>query len=92
MATSWTTQRYSGEQQNGHRDFIPSESLKSSAAFLPMKTVLQAKVVNPQTGEVLPLGQMGEIMTRGHCVMLGYWGDPAKTKECMTTNGWYKTG
>lgn len=57
-----------------------------------MKTVLQSKVVNPQTGEVLPLGQMGEIMIRGYCVMLDYWGDRAKTEECITSSGWYKTG
>lgn len=52
----------------------------------------EAKVVNPQTGEVLPLGQMGEIMIRGYCVMLDYWGDRAKTEECKTSSGWYKTG
>lgn len=57
-----------------------------------MKTVLQAKVVNPQTGLVLPLGHIGEIMTRGYCVMLEYWGDRAKTEESMTKSGWYKTG
>ncbi|XP_045924214.1 medium-chain acyl-CoA ligase ACSF2, mitochondrial-like isoform X2 [Micropterus dolomieu] len=53
---------------------------------------LEAKIVNPTTGEVLPLGMMGEIMIRGYCVMLEYWGDPAKTQECITKEGWYKTG
>lgn len=57
-----------------------------------MKTVLQVKVVDPKTGQVLPLGHIGEIMTRGYCVMLEYWGDRAKTEECMTRSGWYKTG
>lgn len=49
-------------------------------------------MVDPQTGEILPLGQMGEIMIRGYCVMLGYWGDRAQTEECVTKAGWYKTG
>ncbi|XP_044035990.1 medium-chain acyl-CoA ligase ACSF2, mitochondrial [Siniperca chuatsi] len=53
---------------------------------------LEAKIVNPTTGDLLPLGMMGEIMIRGYCVMLGYWGDPAKTQECITKEGWYKTG
>uniref|UniRef100_A0A1A7W9I6 Medium-chain acyl-CoA ligase ACSF2, mitochondrial n=2 Tax=Iconisemion striatum TaxID=60296 RepID=A0A1A7W9I6_9TELE len=53
---------------------------------------LEAKIVDPTTGEVLPLGMKGEIMVRGYCVMLEYWGDPCKTNECITKDGWYKTG
>lgn len=53
---------------------------------------LEAKVVNPETGQVVPLGELGELMIRGHCVMLGYWGNKAKTDECITPSGWYKTG
>lgn len=55
-------------------------------------TVPQAKIVDPLTGEVLPLGELGELMVRGHCVMKGYWGDEDKTKECLTADGWYRTG
>ncbi|KAF3704100.1 Acyl-CoA synthetase family member 2, mitochondrial [Channa argus] len=53
---------------------------------------LEAKVVNPSTGQIVPIGTMGEIMIRGSCVMLGYWGEEDKTQECITTQGWYKTG
>ncbi|KAM9336657.1 medium-chain acyl-CoA ligase ACSF2, mitochondrial [Symphorus nematophorus] len=53
---------------------------------------LEAKIVHPTTGEVVPLGELGEIMIRGYCVMLGYWGDETKTRECITESGWYKTG
>ncbi|TKS89480.1 Acyl-CoA synthetase family member 2, mitochondrial [Collichthys lucidus] len=53
---------------------------------------LEAKIVNPTTGELLPLGELGEIMIRGYCVMLEYWNDRAKTEECITQSGWYKTG
>ncbi|CAJ1079988.1 medium-chain acyl-CoA ligase ACSF2%2C mitochondrial [Xyrichtys novacula] len=53
---------------------------------------LEAKIVDPSTGEVVPLGTLGEIMIRGYCVMLEYWGDKAKTRECITAEGWYKTG
>uniref|UniRef100_A0A671YHL5 Medium-chain acyl-CoA ligase ACSF2, mitochondrial n=1 Tax=Sparus aurata TaxID=8175 RepID=A0A671YHL5_SPAAU len=53
---------------------------------------LEAKIVNPTTGQMLPLGEMGEIMIRGYCVMLGYWADQDKTNECITESGWYKTG
>ncbi|XP_074475436.1 medium-chain acyl-CoA ligase ACSF2, mitochondrial [Sebastes fasciatus] len=53
---------------------------------------LEAKVVNPTTGEVVPLGMIGEIMIRGYCVMLEYWDDAAKTEDCITKDRWYKTG
>ncbi|XP_029312548.1 medium-chain acyl-CoA ligase ACSF2, mitochondrial [Cottoperca gobio] len=53
---------------------------------------LEAKIVNPTTGEVVPLGMTGEIMIRGHCVMKGYWGDKDKTEECITKDRFYKTG
>ncbi|CAG03006.1 unnamed protein product, partial [Tetraodon nigroviridis] len=52
----------------------------------------EAKIVNPSTGEVVPVGQPGEVMVRGYCVMKGYWGDEDKTKECITEDGWYQTG
>uniref|UniRef100_A0A669BPW5 Medium-chain acyl-CoA ligase ACSF2, mitochondrial n=1 Tax=Oreochromis niloticus TaxID=8128 RepID=A0A669BPW5_ORENI len=53
---------------------------------------LEAKIVDPTTGMVVPLGTSGEIMIRGYCVMLEYWDDKAKTDECITKDRWYKTG
>ncbi|KAG7507309.1 acyl-CoA synthetase family member 2, mitochondrial-like [Solea senegalensis] len=53
---------------------------------------VEAKIVNPATGEVVPLGTTGEIMIRGYCVMLEYWNDKEKTMECIGKDGWYKTG
>ncbi|XP_054613904.1 medium-chain acyl-CoA ligase ACSF2, mitochondrial [Dunckerocampus dactyliophorus] len=52
----------------------------------------EAKIVNPTSGEIVPLGSMGEILIRGYCVMLEYWNDRDKTDECITKDGWYKTG
>ncbi|XP_020385309.2 medium-chain acyl-CoA ligase ACSF2, mitochondrial [Rhincodon typus] len=52
----------------------------------------EAKVVHLQTEELLPLNTAGELWIRGYSVMLGYWNEPEKTKECITPEGWYKTG
>lgn len=52
----------------------------------------EAKVVDPTTGEIMPLGAQGELMIRGYCVMLEYWQDEEKTRECITKDRWYKTG
>ena len=54
--------------------------------------VLKAAVVNTATRQVVPLGELGEVMIRGYCVMLEYWGDKDKTAECISKDGWYKTG
>ncbi|GCB69831.1 hypothetical protein scyTo_0008459 [Scyliorhinus torazame] len=53
---------------------------------------VEAKIVNLQTEELLPLNMPGELWIRGYTVMLGYWNEPEKTKESITPEGWYKTG
>ena len=53
---------------------------------------LEVKIVNPDSGEVMPTGQSGELCTRGYSVMHGYWEDPAKTAEAIDTEGWMHTG
>ncbi|MEE6527943.1 hypothetical protein FKM82_029730, partial [Ascaphus truei] len=52
----------------------------------------EAKVVDQVTGHIVPLHTTGELLIRGYCVMLGYWGDPEKTKEAITPENWYRTG
>ncbi|XP_056257504.1 medium-chain acyl-CoA ligase ACSF2, mitochondrial-like [Seriola aureovittata] len=52
----------------------------------------EAKVVDPSTGEIVPLGASGELMIRGSCVMHGYWADPEKTGEVISQDRWYRTG
>ncbi|XP_049418127.1 medium-chain acyl-CoA ligase ACSF2, mitochondrial-like isoform X6 [Epinephelus fuscoguttatus] len=52
----------------------------------------EAKVVDPATGEIVPLGASGELMIRGSCVMHGYWQDSEKTREVISQDRWYRTG
>jgi fatty-acyl-CoA synthase len=52
---------------------------------------LQAKVVDPVTGQVVPVGEKGELLVRGYSVMQGYWGDEARTREAVR-DGWMHTG
>ena len=53
---------------------------------------VEVKVVDPETGRVLPRGTPGELCTRGYCVMLGYWDEPAKTAEAIDAARWMHTG
>jgi len=51
----------------------------------------EVKLVDPQ-GRIVPLGATGELCTRGYSVMLGYWGDEARTAEVLDRSGWMHTG
>ncbi len=53
---------------------------------------VEVKVVDPETGQVLPRGQHGELCTRGYSVMLGYWNEPDKTAEAIDAGRWMHTG
>ena len=49
------------------------------------------KIVNP-SGKSLPSGHEGELMIKGPQVMMGYLNDTEKTVECLSTDGWLRTG
>ncbi|CAN9508676.1 unnamed protein product [Ophioblennius macclurei] len=53
---------------------------------------MEAKVVNPSTGLMVPVGEKGEIWIRGYCVMLEYWRDPKNTEQAIGKDRWYRTG
>ncbi|KAJ8751996.1 hypothetical protein K2173_001022 [Erythroxylum novogranatense] len=53
---------------------------------------LEARIVDPVTGESLPPGQRGELWLRGPTIMKGYVGDEKATVETLDSEGWLKTG
>jgi fatty-acyl-CoA synthase len=53
---------------------------------------VEVKVIDPETGLVLPRGSHGELCTRGYSVMLGYWNEPDKTAEAIDASRWMHTG
>src|SRR4051812_1113443 len=52
---------------------------------------LEVKIVDTE-GRAVPIGQPGELCTRGYSVMLGYWGDAGKTAEVIDAARWMHTG
>ncbi|PTX19981.1 AMP-binding enzyme [Pontibacter mucosus] len=52
---------------------------------------LEVKIVDPETGQIVPRGEQGELCTRGYSVMLGYWDMPEATAKVLQ-NGWMHTG
>ena len=52
---------------------------------------VEIKVVDEQ-GRVVPVGEKGEICTRGYSVMQGYWNDEERTAETIDSAGWLHSG
>lgn len=48
--------------------------------------------IRDEEGNVMPLGEPGEIWIRGPQVMQGYWKRPDETALVMTEDGWFKSG
>jgi fatty-acyl-CoA synthase len=53
---------------------------------------VEIKIIDPNTGEIVPRGQAGELCTRGYSVMLGYWNNPEATRDAIDTARWMHTG
>ncbi len=53
---------------------------------------VEVKIVDPATGQDLPDNQQGELCSRGHVVMLGYYNNPEATTAAIDKEGWLHTG
>lgn len=51
----------------------------------------ECRIVDPETGEDVPIGQPGELLIKGPQVMQGYWNNPEATAAALR-NGWLHTG
>ncbi|MBN2497455.1 MAG: AMP-binding protein [Deltaproteobacteria bacterium] len=50
------------------------------------------KLLDPTTGEEVPVGQPGEICARGPQIMVGYYNRPEETREAIDAEGYIHTG
>jgi fatty-acyl-CoA synthase len=55
-------------------------------------TNTEVRIAHPETGETLPIGEQGELCTRGYLVMKGYDDDPESTAAAIDPDGWLHTG
>ena len=71
----------------------PADSIADKAGTIgrPMPNT-EVKIVDPVTGETVPIGAVGEFCTRGYHVMHGYFEDPVATAATVDAAGWLHTG
>lgn len=53
---------------------------------------VEIKIVDPETGRIVPRGTPGEQCTRGYSVMLGYWENESATTAAIDAGRWMHTG
>jgi fatty-acyl-CoA synthase len=83
-----------GMTETGPVSFQTSTSDTVERKVATVGTVLphtEVKIVD-EHGRLVRVGTPGELLTRGYCVMPGYWGDVQKTAETIDSAHWLHTG
>lgn len=77
---------------------VSTESCTNDPLELRVTTVgtvhphVEIKIIDPETGAIVPRGTPGEFCTRGYSVMLGYWDNPEETRAIIDDKRWLHTG
>lgn len=53
---------------------------------------IECRIVDPETGEEMPTGEIGEFVARGYNIMKGYYKMPGATRSAIDREGWLHTG
>ncbi|MBQ7785356.1 MAG: AMP-binding protein [Clostridia bacterium] len=53
---------------------------------------IECKIINPETGEIVPDGENGEFCSRGYNTMKGYYKMPEATRDTVDAEGWLHSG
>jgi acyl-CoA synthetase (AMP-forming)/AMP-acid ligase II len=69
----------------------PDDDVRSGSSGVPAASMLY-KIVDTETGELLPRGEEGEVVCAGPNVMLGYLNNEKANQETFDKDGWMRTG
>ncbi len=81
----------SGPVMTMTRYFEPSIERKCSTIGQALPGI-EVAIIDPETKELSPIGQDGEICCRGFNTMTGYYKMPEQTAACIDKNGWLHSG
>lgn len=77
---------------------VSTESCTDDPLELRVTTVgtvhphVEIKIIDPESGAIVPRGTAGELCTRGYSVILGYWDNPEDTKAIIDETRWLHSG
>lgn len=70
-----------------------TDSLESRCTTAgPPLSGMEAKIADPDTGEELPNGKVGELLVRGPACLSEYYRDAEATQMAIDKDGWFRTG
>ncbi len=72
-------------------DIYDSDEVRCERTGVPLDG-LELKIVNPETGQQLPVGETGEIQYRGYSLFSGYYNNPEVTRTAVDSDGWFHSG
>ncbi|MFM7028414.1 MAG: class I adenylate-forming enzyme family protein [Chakrabartia sp.] len=64
---------------------------KPNSTGLPTKPLVDMAILD-DAGKPVPQGERGEVSIRSVALFSGYWNRPDATAECMTSDGYFRTG
>jgi long-chain acyl-CoA synthetase len=67
-----------------------TDQCRNGSIGLPLPDIAAA-IMDAQTGNLLPVGAIGEVVVKGPNIMQGYWNAPQET-QTVFVNGWLRTG
>ncbi|KAK1362253.1 4-coumarate--CoA ligase-like 5 [Heracleum sosnowskyi] len=75
----------------GSSTYSLEESRRYGSAGL-LASSMEARIVDPETGECLPVNRSGELWLRGPSIMKGYFSNAEATADTLDSEGWLRTG
>jgi acyl-CoA synthetase (AMP-forming)/AMP-acid ligase II len=75
----------------GAGNFSTNYMEKPNSTGTATKPLVEIAILD-DAGTPVPQGQKGEVAIRTVALFSGYWGRPEATAECMTSDGFFRTG
>ena len=75
----------------GAGNFSTNYLEKPNSTGMPSKPLVDMAILD-DAGKPVPQGERGEVSIRSVALFSGYWNRPDATAECMTPDGYFRTG
>uniref|UniRef100_A0A915DLW4 Uncharacterized protein n=1 Tax=Ditylenchus dipsaci TaxID=166011 RepID=A0A915DLW4_9BILA len=81
-----------GMTEGSMASHLPVYGMDNTSSCGRLMSNLEMKVSDVETGQPVPIGEVGQICIRGPTTMLGYLNKPEATAQTIDKEGWLMTG